>query len=301
MNEAFVAKSTEEINPETIESKETFNHLDVGEVMKEYNAYFVHTIQVDSKFDVSENNQAIDTNKLSVSDKLDILYATNPSISTSTLRPNTLDGTFRGGLGVVLSAGEITSAHRSDVGSKAVSINERVVGGNNANEPEDVEGAINRNYLVDKSYNEIAVKGAEVAGGFLKLDKSYDVSYVDFERDYGPGGGVVTEKIGQLNLSNVYNTDRYGNPNPKDAKKRYDVPFNIFRDMELRGPVFVMDENNQLFLVSDIDVENRIISFSTKPFTPADVAEVLGNKYISSEKREELIDGLMTRGVMPKQ
>lgn len=300
MNEGFQNNTKAETPVDLNEGKETFSHLDVGEVMKAYNAYFVHIIQVTKALDVSQNNQVIDTKNLSVSDKLDILYAGSPTLSTSTIRPATADGTFYGGLGLIVSKGEIVSAHPSDGGSIAMSLTER--SGLGGDTPEDIEHAINRTHLSNgtKSYNEVVVRSPEIAGGFIKISEDSRVSYEDNIRDYGPGGEVVTEKIGLLDLSTVYDKDFSGNPDPKRILKSFDVPFNTLREMELRGPVFVMNEQNQIFQVTEIDVTKRIISFSTTPFTPSDVADVYGSHSMSSGRKEELLENLQSKGVVLK-
>lgn len=260
----------------------------------------MHTIQVTKSLDVSLNNQAVDTKNLSVSDKLDILYAGGPTLSTSTVRPATEDGTFYGGLGVVISKGEIVSANPSDGASVAVSLTER--SGLGGDTPEDIERAINRTHLSNgkKSYNEVVVRYPEIAGGFIKISKDSRVSYEDSTRDYGPGGGVVIETMGQLDLSTVYDKDFAGNPDPKRASRSFDVPFNTLREMDLRGPVFVMNEQNQLFQVTQIDVKRRIVSFSTTPFTPSDVADVYGNHSMGNVRKEELLGNLHSKGVTLK-
>lgn len=188
-----------------IETLERPPHLDAKTLMKEKNCYFVHTIQVTKNLDVSENNKSIDTKKLTPADKLDIVYSGNPTLSVSSLRPHTQDGTFMGLFGVLLSQGEIVSASHMDEGTTAKSLTERTAVGGNKNTVEHINRAIDRKQEGSgKSYNEIVLKSPEVAGGFMKIDGDTYKKRISFEEetvDYGAGGGEVTKKYGILNLA----------------------------------------------------------------------------------------------------
>lgn len=270
--------------PETARMESPF-HLDVAKLIEEKNCYFVHMIQVTDNIDVSENNKSINTKNLTNADKLDILYGANPTLSASTLRPRTQDGTFYGGFGVVVSRGEIVSASPGDEGTIASSLSERHIIGGAKNSEEHIQKAIDKSYGKEegKSYNEIVLKSPEIAGGFMKIDNySKRITYEDDTFDYGAGGGVVTKKIGVLNMAN----EKYGSV--------FDVPFSVLLEMDKRGPVFLMDENNELLMVRRIDEKARRIEFSTIPLTPKDIAELYSqqepNKYAKQEMRSRLSD-----------
>lgn len=93
----------------------------LSKIETEKNVFLVHAIQVTDALDVSENNKSLNTKRLNITDKLDLLYGTNPTLSTSTLRTHTDDGMFTNGFGVVFSHGEIVSAHPTNAGTVALS------------------------------------------------------------------------------------------------------------------------------------------------------------------------------------
>lgn len=264
------------------------DHLDVSKIMKEKNAFFVHMIQVTKDLDVSENNKSIDTSRLSVADKLDMVYGKNPSLSASTLRPRTADGTFRGVFGALFSHGEVKSAHQGDAGTKALSSKERYVIGGNRNSVEDIDEAIDRVHVFEnqKSYNEIVLDNPEVAGGFMKLEPFTEhISYKEEEREYYDGEKQVS-KIGVLDLSNP--KDRFGRP----TGANFDIPLATLLEMEKRGKVFVMDEANQMYIVRSIDEKSRKVEFETIPTTPADFAFYYGREKMNPYTKKEIADRL---------
>ncbi len=273
----------------TLESIEQQSHLDATTLMKEKNCYFVHMMQVTKALDVSENNKSVDTNKLTNADKLDILYAAQPTLSTSTLRPHTQDGTFQGGFGVIFSQGKIVSASRGDNGTIAISLSERRIGGGNQNSKEEIDKAIDRPHGgYGKSYNEIVLKEPEVAGGFMKIDGESLQKRIRFEeevREYGHGQRDVVEKVGTLDLSNEKNGSIF------------DTPFSVLLEMEKRGPVFFMNENNEMLQVTHIDEKTRKVRFSTRPITPSDIAEVYGEHKINKYTKQEMLDRVSGNGI----
>ena len=275
-----------EIKPE-IENMKRPRELDVTTLMKEKNCYFVHTIQVTKNLNVSENNKALDTQKLTAADKLDILYAGNPTLSVSTLRPNTQDGTFYGGFGVLFSQGEVVSANPSDDGTIAKSLTEREIIGGAKNSVKDIDKAIDRKHLDNgKSYNEIVLKDPEVAGGFMKIDGEAYKNKISFEEEsmtYGDRESV--RKYGVLDLRNEKNG------------AIFDTPFSILLEMKSRGPVFLLDENNQMLQITNIDEQTRKLSFSLKPNTPADIAEVYGEQKLNKYSRQEMLSRLSSREI----
>ncbi len=277
-----------EIKSET-ENMERPLELDATTLMKEKNCYFVHMMQVTKALDVSENNKSINTNKLTNVDKLDILYAANPTLSTSTLRPNTQDGTFEGGFGVIFSQGEVISANQSDDGTIAKSLTEREIIGGAKNSKEDIDKAVDRpNGGYGKSYNEIVLKEPEVAGGFMKIDgEAYKnkISYEEESINYGSDGDEAVRKYGVLDLTNEKNG------------AVFDIPFSVLLEMKSRGPVFLLDENNQMLLVTKIDEKARKLSFSLKSNTPADIAEVYGGKKLNKYSKQEMLARLSSHNI----
>jgi hypothetical protein len=270
-------------------------HLDVAALMKEKNAFFVHMIQVTNQLNVSDNNESIDTSKLSVADKLDLVYGANPSLSASTLRPHTTDGTFYGGFGVIFSHGEVEHASASDAGTKAISLTKRAVVGGTDNTPEDVDRAIERPLGMSKSYNELVLKNPEVSGGFMKLD-GFDgrITYENEETTYYDGETKVT-KLGIIDFSKPL--DRFGRP----TGGSYDKPFSTLVEMSKRGKVFVMDEGNQMYIVSNIDEAKHTATFVASPITPSDYSYHYGaermNKYNKKETADRLEQSLKEKGM----
>jgi hypothetical protein len=271
-------------------------HLEVANLMKEKNAFFVHMIQVTGELDVSENNKSIDTKNLSIPDKLDLLYGASPSLSASTLRPHTNDGTFYGGFGVIFSHGEVEHASASDEDTKAVSLTKRHIIGGARNEKEDIDKAIDRPVLSgEKTYNELVLKNPEVSGGFMKLDNFHDrIKYEEEEQTYYDGETKVT-KLGIIDFSPK--KDRFGRPTGGNADK----PFSVLLEMSKRGKVFVMDEGNQMYIVQNIDEKNKTATFIASPITPADYSFYYGaermNKYNKKEIADRLEESLQKKGM----
>lgn len=265
-------------------------HLDVASLMKEKNAFFVHMIQVTDAVDVSENNDSLDTNKLSVANKLDLLYGMNPTLSASTLRPKTNDGTFHGAFGVVFSQGEIESATRGDTGTKAKSLTKRNVG-TVYKSPEDIDNAIDRQHIGDdKSYNEIVLKNPEVCAGFMKLGSMESrTTYEEVEHSYFDKEKTVT-RIGVVDFTNP--VDRFG----RQMGSGYDKPFSVLLEMIKRGKTMFMDEANQMYIIRDINEKTRKVEFIAAPITPVQLSESYGkekmNKYLKQEMTERLENSL---------
>ncbi|MFA5132055.1 MAG: hypothetical protein WC444_01860 [Candidatus Paceibacterota bacterium] len=287
-----------EKNQESVDSKkENLSHLDVVAQMKEKNAFFVHTVQVGDALDVSENNKSIDTRKLSVADKLDLLYGVNPTLSASTVRPNTNDGTFFGGFGVIFSHGEIASVSRGEDGSVVLSLTERKVIGGDRNSSEDIDRAIDRqNFGHGKSYNEIILKNPEVSAGFMKLETmAKRTSYEDEESTYYDGEKVVT-KIGVVDFSNP--VDKFGKP----TGENFDKPFSVLLEMNKRGKTMFMDDSNQMYIIRKIDEKAKRVEFVAAPITPVQFSDAYGkermNKYNKQEIADRLKESLASKGVV---
>jgi hypothetical protein len=276
-------------------SLEIPEHVDVSKLMKEKNAFFVHMIQVTDNLDVSSNNKSgINTKKLSVSDKLDMLYGASPTLSASTIRPHTNDGTFYGGFGVIFSHGEIEHASTNDTGSMATSVTKRHIIGGAKNKKEDIDAAIDRNQTAG-GYNELVLSNPEVGGGFMKLQSFTDrITYGEEETIYYDGE-KKTQKIGTIDMANK--VDRFG----RSSGSNYDRPFTTLEEMSKRGKVFVMDEGNKMYIVRSIDPVTRKVEFVASPIDPQDFAFYYGkermNKYHKQEIRDRLEKSLQEKGM----
>lgn len=280
---------------ESLESIEIPPHQDVSKLMAEKNAFFVHMIQVTDQLNVSENNKSLDTRKLSIADKLDLVYGMSPLLSASTLRPHTTDGTFYGGFGVIFSHGEVEHVSTSDAGTQALSLTKRDIMGSKQNAKEDIDKVIDRPLGLSKSYNEVVLKDPEVSGGFMKLDAFNDrIRYENEEVTYYDGETKVT-KLGVIDFSNP--VDRFGRP----TGANYNTPFSTLIEMGKRGKVFVMDEGNQMYIVSDIDEAKHTATFVASPISPADYSYYYGaermNKYNKKEIKDRLDKSFTEKGI----
>lgn len=256
-------------------------HLDVSEVMKDKNAFFVHMIQVTDQFDVSVTNKSINTNKLSASQKLDLVYGLSPTLSASTIRPHKNDETFNGGFGVIFSHGEIAHAHQGDAATRAVSLTERDVLTGVKKEKQDVDNAIEKE---TSSYNEFVLKNPEVAGGFMKLATFNDRITYEEEEVVHYNGEIEVTKIGVIDLSNPL--DRFG----RITGVNYDKPLSILIEMQKRGKVFVMDESNQMYIVRNIDEAGRKVEFIATPIDPTTFAKSYGAERMNMYHKKEIAD-----------
>lgn len=286
----------EGVSKKTENDLEIPDHVDVSKVTREKNAFFVHMIQVTNDLDVSENNKSLNTKKLSVADKLDIVYGTSPTLSASTLRPHTKDKTFMGGFGVIFSHGEIEHASPSDAGTKALTSTKRHIMGGIKKGREEIERAVDREHGESSgNYNEIVLKNPDVAGGFMKLASYKDrISYSEEESTYYDNEKTIT-KVGVIDMANKL--DRFG----RSDGSNYDRPFGVLEEMSKRGKVFVMDEENQMYVVRSVDPVTRKIEFIANPIEPKDFAFYYGkermNKYQKQEMRDRLAGSLQEKGL----
>jgi hypothetical protein len=279
----------------SIEKMELPPHVDVSRLMAEKNAFFVHMIQVTKELDVSQTNKSgIDTKKLLVPDKLDMLYGASPTLSASTIRPHTNDNTFYGGFGVIFSHGQVEHASTNDNDTFATSIKGRHIVGGARNKKEDVYSAIDRSPTAG-GYNELVLKEPEVAGGFMKLASFHSrLSYEEEEQEYYDGEKVKM-RIGEIDMGPKL--DRFGRPTGENA----DTPFFTLLEMSKRGKVFVMNEDNQMMIVKDIDEASKKVTFIDNPIEPNDFAYYYGkermNKYAKQEIRDRLEKSLAEKGM----
>ncbi|MFA6414416.1 MAG: hypothetical protein WC217_01425 [Candidatus Paceibacterota bacterium] len=276
------------------DSKVSESHLSVQEDTKKYNAYFVHMFQITDTLDVSENNKSLDTKKLSGTDKMDILYGVNPTLSASTVRPDTTDRTFQGAFGVIIGKGTIESAAPSDDGTIATSFESRHVFGGNKDKKGDVERAINRS-KDSNGYNEVVVKQPSISGSFMKLQDDDRISYEEESIDYGNFGGIKTRRVGVLDMSDIM----FG----KRVEVSYAAPFNTLLAMKKRGQggqMFLLNNKNEMLHVTNIDEKTRRITFDTVPVTPEDMVTHFSNGEVATNTKREMMDRLKEQGILNK-
>jgi hypothetical protein len=267
------------------------DYLDVTQVMSNKNCYFVHMIQTDeSQLNVSLNNEAIDTKKLSFSDRLDLLKVGKLNLSASSIRfGNQTDTTFYGHFGVLLSKGTIDSAHPRDDGSVAKATSERVFVGGSANSEKDVLLAIEKKdtFGTDYSsqYNEIAIKNSEIAGSFLKADGlREDIIYENYESEEVFNRPYGLAKIGIIGLETKY--DSRG----RVINKSDTLIKNLVIAKE-KGRFFIMLEN-KMHVVLKVDENNKKIIFNPIPTNPETISGTAGKESVNKYEAEEILKRL---------
>jgi hypothetical protein len=249
----------------------------VESLVEKHNVYMVHKL-VAGDWKPSKNNEAVNTRNLSAGDQLDIVTGLAPSLSVSTLHPNTEEGLFAdtlskgGGFGILLSEGRVQSGSPSDAGSVAVGRGEREQVGAKRT-IEDIDKAIRKEFTSDRpsyetnrGYNELVVQNPKVAG----------LTFEWLEGD----GNMSALKEGEENMLLDGNDVGYG------------VWWRLIGNMQQRGlPIFILDRtNNTVREVFDLDTEKR--SFRVGPIVePKELTQ------LSDEYKEHLSPEVRRRAV----
>lgn len=214
-------------------------------LIDEHKVFFVHDI-VDVDWKPSENNKAIDTRELDFEDQLNITLGLDPTLSVSTISPDSKNRTFgRGSWGVVMSGGRIVGGQESDAATVATGLKDRHLD-ERFTSTEAIDKAIERPYSGEKenseSYNELVLESPEVAGVYFKW------------RDDLP---EVSEGV-EISLKND-EVSGYGS---------WDNWWNTIQETIKTGaPLFMMESNNNIRMVYDLDISQR--TFKVTPiYTP---------------------------------
>lgn len=236
----------------------------VESLVEKHNVYMVHKL-VAGDWKPSENNKAVNTRNLSAGDQLDIVTGLAPSLSVSTLHPNTEEGLFTdtlskgGGFGILLSEGRVQSGSPSDAGSVAVGRGEREQVGAKRT-VDDIDKAIRKEFTSDKpsyetnrGYNELVIQNPKAAGltfEWLEGDGNMSALKEEEENTLLDGNGIG-----------------------------YGVWWRLIGNMQKRElPIFVLDRtNNTVREVFDLDAEKR--TFRVGPIVEPKELTQLSDEY----------------------
>lgn len=228
---------------------------DIRNLSEEFGCFFVHDI-VDAEWKPSDNNQTLDTRRLSWTDQLDILHGLEPTISASTLKEGSQQKTFakNGSWGVFLRGGEALGGGYGDIGSRAVGLREREI--NTADQGIEVirRGISERG---DESHNEIIVSRPEIAGAYLRTSLK-DLPPMSADRRI-----ILADDV-----------DEYG-----DTKIGWKRMRSRFREIvERKMTTCILTENNEAFIVSieDNSDEHFTIVLAEAHLNPQDMMNMPG-------------------------
>lgn len=155
----------------------------VEQIMKRTNAFIVHMILTSEELRHNDNSNVAAHTKLA--DDVDILLSLEPSVSTSSVVPGVASRLWGGGLGTLITGGEVKAASVQDLGSEATGIKHRSV--NSA----DIVSAERADEIISDredsvGYNEVIIDEPKVAGFFTFSTKPNEKNQVEF----GPGSVV---------------------------------------------------------------------------------------------------------------
>jgi len=263
---------------EMLEEEEKRN---VANLAKEHGAFFVHDF-ITSDNRPSNVNHVVETDKLSMDEQVDIMVGLAPSISASTIHPETRERMFndefskRGsGFGCFISGGRVQAGRPLDMGSVAVSLRERVAYRDDVHSTKNISDAISKTFDdaegpryrdENTSYNEFIIQNPEIAGVYFK-----------WEAGNGMQGALEDNAV--ISLQN-------------GSGVRYDGWWDSIGELQKKNlPIFVLDRsNNTTRLVYDIDGESRTFKV-TLPFDPAMMVSLPGiyKQHTDKEERRKAV------------
>lgn len=263
MDEAY--KENEKWNEEKrAEFMEEETKRDVKSLIKEHKTFFVHDI-VAADWKPSANNQAIDTGKLDFNDQLNIVMGLEPTISASTLSPDSQNRTFgNGAWGVLLSGGRVFGGHYDDAASVTVNRNFRNIS-QQYRSIDSINKAIERPYSgkkTDKGYNELVIEKPEVAGIYFKYDNRLPQlkENVTISLDGRFDGLRLTEEWWEQ----------------------------LENSMKTGAPIFVIDNHNNVRMAYDINIKARTMMV-TPEYDPENIADMPGiyKQHLGQEEKRK--------------
>lgn len=181
----------------------------IERLVKRHDIYFVHAT---SPTNTNATNEVVDRSRdLSWQDKIDIILAHRPTISTSTFRPNSFAYTWDH-LGVILKSGTAAAAYTTDGMTYATGLKERLsrneIPKNRKEYQRSVESAIYHDSRF--SWNEIVIDRPAVAGLFVNLDPipppKLHTSYHDFRDVFAKTSIGYRDK--EIPYSDIYDYTR---------------------------------------------------------------------------------------------
>jgi len=244
MDEAYLenAKFDEKRKAELIEGEKD---RDVKTLIEKHKVYFVHDI-VDSDWKPSENNKAIDTRELDFEDHLNIVLGLDPTLSVSTISPDSKNRTFgKKSWGIIMSGGRVVGGEENDAATVAMGLRDRHID-ERFTSIDAIGDAIERPLAGGKensvSYNELVLENPEVAGVYFKWTDDFP---------------EVREDV-DISLKN----------NEVAGYGSWDGWWdNCQKSIETGAPLFMMESDNNIRMVYDINISNR--TFKVTPvYTP---------------------------------
>ena len=229
---------------------------------KKHGVFFVSDI-VTADWKPSANNQAINTKELDFEDQLNIMLGLEPTISVSTLSPDSKNRTFgNGAMGVLLSGGRIVGGEETDAGTVATGLRSRYIDKRHRT-VEAIDKAIERPWGGGKedstSYNELVVEQPEVAGIYFKMEAAELEQYTNEHGEITPpknyGDAWWEERIGAMRKTGV--------------------------------PIFVIEKDtNNVRLVHDIDIKKKTFKVTPK-YDPENIVNMPGiyQQHLDTEHR----------------
>jgi hypothetical protein len=160
-----------------IEYQEAEKARDIKNIAGQYDVFFVHGLK---------DKMAPDTNSLlsqsaTVEDKLKILLAFEPTISTSTISAGDSNRNMWSRVGVLLAGGRVLEAMEGDAGTVARGLKQRE---NHQSTPDTeiaarIKSSIEKRAAWGTSYNELVVESPAVAGIYICIDA--DSTRIEYE------------------------------------------------------------------------------------------------------------------------
>lgn len=236
-----------ELKAQTIEEEE---QRSVVEQAKKHGVFFVSDIIEHAERRVSENNKGIDTKELSFEEQLNLVLGLEPTLSVSTVSPDSKNRTFSiGSCGVLLAGGRIVGGEETDAGTRALGLRNREIA-SKSKTAEAINKAIERPLGGGKEaatgYNELSVERPEVAGLYFKMDSS------ELEQFKDERGVIVLPK------------DDYGN-----------VWWERVAIMQKTGaPIFVFEQDtNNIRMVTNINPQTQSFNV-TEAYDPINIVDM---------------------------
>lgn len=271
-NEEFDASKRSEL-------LENEKNRDVKTLAGKHKVFFVHDIVV-ADWKPSANNRAINTKNLDFEDQLDIVLGLEPTLSVSTLSPDSKNRTFGDySWGVLMSGGRVVGGQESDAATVAAGLRNRRIE-KRFQTIEAIDKAIERPWGGGKknseSYNELVLEKPEVAGVYFKWNDDLP----------------AFEEGGDIFLLN-------------SEKARYDGWWKRLGQATRSGaPVFVIEQDNNVRLVHGIDLVAR--SFKVTPkYEPENLIDMPGiyQQHLGKEEKRKAVMRVFDKaaGLIPEE
>lgn len=268
------------------EFREEESGRDVKNLIQKHNVFFIHDILLMEENRPSGNNNTLDTKSLTYKDQLNIVLGLDPTISVSTISPDSKNKTFaNGGFSVLFSGGRVVGGESADAGTVAYGLRDRRIS-ESSRTTEAISGAIDRVYypgaqadkINSESYNELVLEQPEVAGVCFAWPGRETP-------EFNPEEPLVLQ-------------------NEKGGRS-YDRFWKILQESVSTGaPIFMREDNNNMRHVYDIDFTNR--SFKVTPqYKPEMMTDLPGiyQQHLSPDARARAIREVLEKApqIVPEE